>query len=126
ESAHMRIAVRRFTNLASAFYGALLVLAAASADATIPIADAPLFLTVTVPPNVTVTLDDSGSMARAYVPDLCGGTVNDCDDPLNHRYAKSSYYNPMYYDPDVKYPVPKDANANDLTTSFGKAWINGF
>jgi type IV pilus assembly protein PilY1 len=121
----MRIAVRRFTNLASALYGALTVLAAASANAAIPIADAPLFLTVTVPPNVTVTLDDSGSMARAYVPDLCGGTVNDCND-LNHRYTKSAYYNPMYYDPNVKYPAPKDANGNDLATSFTKAWINGF
>src|SRR5690242_15295507 len=99
----MGIAVRRFTNLASAFYGVLMVLAAASADAALPIADAPLFLTVTVSPNVTVTLDDSGSMARAYVPDLCGGTSNDCSDPLNHRYAKSSNYNPMYYDPTVKY-----------------------
>jgi type IV pilus assembly protein PilY1 len=122
----MGIAVRRFTNLASAFCGALIVLGPAPANATIPIADAPLFLAVTVSPNVAVTLDDSGSMARAYVPDLCGGTVNDCDDPLNHRYAKSAYYNPMYYDPTVKYPAPKDAAGNERTTTFGKAWINGF
>ena len=58
-------------------------------------ADSPLFLTVAVPPNITVTLDDSGSMARAFVPDICGAGSNDCG-TLDNRYVKSAYSNRLY------------------------------
>jgi type IV pilus assembly protein PilY1 len=37
------------------------------------IAQSPLFVTVTVAPNIILTLDDSGSMAWGYVPDALGG-----------------------------------------------------
>ncbi len=41
------------------------------------------------------------------------------------RY-KSSYYNPMYYNPEVVYPQPRKHDGSFATTSFNKAWINGF
>jgi type IV pilus assembly protein PilY1 len=110
---------------ASALYGVLLVIAAAPADSAVTLSDAPLFLTVSVPPNLTVTLDDSGSMARAFVPDLCGVNDNSCN-KLTNRYVKSSYYNPLYYNPNIKYPAAKDAAGADIASPFTNALRNGF
>ena len=55
----------KLTKTASLLYGALLVLVSAPGSAVINISTTPLFLAVTVPPNVVLTLDDSGSMRRA-------------------------------------------------------------
>src|SRR5688572_3836936 len=88
---------------------ATLVLAAAPSQAAVTFSDTPLFLTVTVPPNLILTLDDTGSMRRAFVPELCAGVGdNDCD-LLDNRYAKAANYNLIHYNPDVKYPAPKTA-----------------
>ena len=70
----MRISARFLTQIGAAVYGALLVLVASPAGAAIPLSNTPLFLTVTMPPNITLTLDDSGSMSRAWVPEICPGT----------------------------------------------------
>src|SRR5690606_30240536 len=75
--------------------------------------------------NITVTLDDSGSMARAFLPDTCGSIYNDCD-TLDNRYMKSAHHNPQYYDPTVKYPAPLKDDGTEWTTSFQSAWRNGF
>lgn len=83
------------------------------------ISNTPPFLPTPLAPNIAVTLDDSGSMAWAYVPDglqTYAGT----------RRFKSSTFNPLYYNPDTVYPPPLDANGNPLTTSFDGALINGF
>lgn len=100
----------------------------------IDLADTPLFLTVDIPPNLILTLDDSGSMSRAFTPDLCGNPNDVCDnDPdarLNHRYVKAAHFNPLFYNPKIKYEIPKDANGNDVNagvqTSFSAAYHNGF
>ncbi|MEW6119419.1 MAG: PilC/PilY family type IV pilus protein [Pseudomonadota bacterium] len=98
--------------------------------APLAISENPLFLTANVPPNVIVTLDDSGSMSRAFTPDLCGNGNNICgsnpDPSLDPRYVKSSHYNPIYYNPAVTYTPPVDADGNALTTSFDNAWVNGY
>lgn len=60
----------------------------------------PLSLTEGVPPNILVTLDDSGSMARAYAPDNISGSSS-------RRAARSHTYNPLYYNPDATYVIPK-------------------
>ncbi len=99
-------------------------------SAPVAIATDPLFLTVNVAPNLIVTLDDSGSMARAFTPDVCGNPNAICDSNpdsgLDPRYLKSSHYNPIYYNPAFVYAPPVDANGNALTTSFTAAHINGF
>jgi type IV pilus assembly protein PilY1 len=99
-------------------------------SAPLAISDNPLFLTSNIPPNVIVTLDDSGSMSRAFTPDVCGNPNAICDNNpdsrLNHRYLKSSHYNPIYYDPEVTYRAPVDANGTALTTTFNNAWVNGY
>lgn len=101
-----------------------------SGAAALSIAENPLFLTVSVPPNVVVTLDDSGSMSRAFTPDLCGNPNGICnnnpDSSLDPRYVKSSHYNPIYYNPNVTYTPPVDASGTALTTSFSEAWVDGY
>jgi type IV pilus assembly protein PilY1 len=123
--ARMNSLARYYTRATQTLCGAVLALLVAPTQATIPVGSTPLFLTVTVPPNIIVTLDDSGSMARAYVPELCGDSSSDCS-ALDSRNAKSAYYNPMYYDPTVTYPLPKNAVSANLTTTFTGAWRNGF
>lgn len=60
----------------------------------------PLSLTEGVPPNVLVTLDDSGSMAWAYTPDAISGNGS-------RRAGRSNIFNANYYDPDTVYTTPK-------------------
>lgn len=74
----------------------------------------PLSLTEGVPPNILVTLDDSGSMAWGYVDDSISGVSG-------RRAARSSAYNPMYYNPDVVYQPPKK-----VTYTGGKLVVNDY
>ena len=46
-----------------------IALAAPAMASTLSISQTPLFITISLPPNITVVLDDSGSMASAFVPD---------------------------------------------------------
>lgn len=85
----------------------------------IELADLPLFLTTPLAPNIIVTLDSSGSMDQAHTPDSLSSQ------DLYKRY-KSTYYNPMYYNPTVIYRQPYKFDGSLATTSFSKAWINGF
>lgn len=102
----------------------------ATAATAVTLADTPLFLTVDIPPNLILTLDDSGSMSRAFTPDLCGNPNAICDanpdSRLQPRYVKSAYFNPIYYDPSIRYDPPKNASGTLLTTSYTAAWLNGF
>jgi type IV pilus assembly protein PilY1 len=105
--------------------GALTVLVAQPAQAALSLSNTPLFLTVSVPPNVVLTLDDSGSMRRAFVPENCLADSSDCDH-LDNRYEKSARRNLIHYNPNVTYPQPEGPNGTLLTTSFTSAWRNGF
>lgn len=83
------------------------------------LADKPVFASTTVPPNLVVTLDDSGSMRWAYAPDSL-----ECEG--NTRRVKSASYNPLYYNPAIKYDAPLNASGQALGTGFTQAWINGY
>lgn len=61
----------------------------------------PLSLTEGVPPNLLVTLDDSGSMYWGYAPDTIRTSGQ------SSVAGRSSAYNPIYYDPKTIYRVPK-------------------
>jgi type IV pilus assembly protein PilY1 len=114
------------------------------------IADTPLFVTGNVEPNIVLTLDDSGSMQWAYVPDdLCtpnlntvnaacqrtvSGTVLD-NDVYRLKRFKSAYYNAQYYTPDIDYQSARNASGNivqpctnsgSIANCFASAKINGF
>ncbi|MEY5098230.1 MAG: hypothetical protein RJA36_949 [Pseudomonadota bacterium] len=96
----------------------------AGSSIALTLSDLPLFVTGSVAPNVVLTLDDSASMRRAYLPEIC---KNDdvCAD-LDNRWSKSSYANSLYYNPQLIYPAPLNADLSRLDTSFTKAWRNGF
>ncbi|YCH22491.1 hypothetical protein M1D96_02925 [Pseudomonas sp. D1-3] len=105
----------RYAMLSAALSGTTSSLAAVS--------QSPLSLTVGVPPNMLVTLDDSGSMRWGFAPDRLS-------DESATRRAKSSAYNPIYYNPNANYaaPVVFDTSGNEqkLATTFTQAWHNGF
>lgn len=84
--------------------------------------DAPLASTGTlsVKPNVMFILDDSGSMGWEYLPD----TVKNNDSKFCYR---NSYYNGVYYNPNLTYDVPVTATgANFANSTFTAALTNGF
>ncbi|PKM24893.1 MAG: pilus assembly protein PilY [Gammaproteobacteria bacterium HGW-Gammaproteobacteria-13] len=97
----------------------------AALDVQAAVSQSPLSLTVGVPPNLILTLDDSGSMRWAFVPDSANGIGAT-------RRAKSPDFNPMYYDPKATYKIPPRFNtdgtpsATPFTTSFTLAYNNGF
>nr|WP_261985376.1 PilC/PilY family type IV pilus protein [Pseudomonas mendocina] len=94
-----------------------------AADAHATVSQSPLSLTIGVPPNMLLTLDDSGSMQWGFVPDALRATQAP-------RRAKSSAFNPLYYNPKATYHAPIVFNTSgieqQLSTSFSKAWHNGF
>jgi type IV pilus assembly protein PilY1 len=83
------------------------------------LATKPLFVSTSVSPNLTILLDDSGSMASAYVPDALSSSAN-------YRRFLSNYFNALAYDPSVAYQLPVKADTTTYSTSFTKAYINGF
>lgn len=103
---------------------ALVLMLLAGQAPAFTVSDTPLFVTGNVEPNIVLTLDDSGSMRRAFVPEICGDDSN-CMVMIN-RFYKSSHYNALYYNPYVIYTPPKDASGNSLSTAFGAAWLVGF
>ena len=107
------------TSVAAAiFFGYFQGVQAAALD----VSQKPLILVDSVAPNLIVTLDDSGSMWRAQVPDNLGGR--------HDRRGKSAAWNALYYDPAITYQIPRglDTNGSTVTfnTSFTQAWHNGF
>ncbi|WP_312270361.1 PilC/PilY family type IV pilus protein [Pseudomonas sp.] len=118
--------------------------------ASLSLSQQPLFLTTGVAPNLFVTIDNSQSMRWGFMPDsmnpsttCSGSSVSDCTTTYNgysvdairtSRRAKSSTYNPLYYNPDLTYTPPYTVTLNSdgtvtnapLSTSFTKAWINGY
>ena len=76
--------------------------------------------TTTVPPNVLFILDASGSMDSEFMPD-----------EMSSYTGKASYAshlcNTIYYNPSVKYLVPKKADGTDFAdSSFTAADNDGF
>ena len=114
---------RPHTYAKTASYALFGVVLLSAADAFAAVSQSPLSLTVGVPPNMLVTLDDSGSMRWAFAPDSMGTTHAT-------RRAKSSDYNPIYYNPNVNYKAPVVFTTagveQQLSTNFTAAWHNGF
>lgn len=115
----------------ASFFGCALFLSGtqAATAAALNISNIPLILNDTVAPNLILTLDDSGSMRFAFAPDRIGMESSGW---RNTRRAKSSTFNPMYYNPAVTYQVPTKTNDDGseaspgYSTSFTSAYQNGF
>lgn len=105
---------------------AVLAIVSGAASASVPspmnLPRAPLFLNSSVDPNVAVTLDDSGSMTEAYIPDAA-------DDNCGWRHPKfySHVFNRLYYNPAVRYTPPLGPTGTPFSNaSFGAAWYDGY
>ena len=96
--------------VASIMWGALHTALEAS---PINVSQTPMFLTVNITPNLAMTIDDSGSMTWAYVPDSIGSSQAKLDGP---RFASPSY-NPLYYNPRTTYTIPPRSDGVVYTTS---------
>lgn len=96
---------------------ALVVVTSLPSLAALPVV--PVFLKETFPPNVTFTIDDSGSMSWAHVPDGIGIVWG------KNRYYASSY-NPLYYDPAKTYAIPTKPDGSLYVTSFSAAKMDPF
>ncbi|WP_225835490.1 pilus assembly protein [Pseudomonas sp. MM211] len=107
-------------SLSCALFGITLLHGATSYAA---VSQTPLSLTVGVPPNMLLTLDNSGSMTWAFSPDSINGTG-----PA--RRSKSSAFNPIYYNPQATYAAPivfeTDGSETQLPSSFTSARVNGY
>ena len=103
--------------IAAAVY--LVLIPTSSMAALVNFATKPLYISTAVAPNLSVLLDDSGSMAWGYAPDSISNTTST-------RRFRSSYFNPIAYNPDITYTAPINEVGTAYTTSFTKAWLNGF
>jgi type IV pilus assembly protein PilY1 len=96
--------------------------AAQSVPSPMNLPRAPLFLNSSVDPNVAVTLDDSGSMTEAFIPDTA-------DDACAWRHPRffSHIHNRLYYNPDVRYTPPLGPTGTPFANaSFTAAWYDGY
>jgi type IV pilus assembly protein PilY1 len=115
---------RKNVHIGSKFLSSLaissgILLAALDAQATV--SQSPLSLTIGVPPNLILTLDDSGSMFWGHVPDYDGSASTTVTNRVNAvqstRRIKSSTFNPMYYNPTVTYSPPPRFNSDGSSYS---------
>jgi len=100
----------------------LLLHAFSASAATLSLATSPLASSTTsvVKPNLMFILDNSGSMGWEYMPDSVNGN--------NSKYCyRNSYYNRVYYNPDLTYLLPVDYLGDPFTAAtFTSAWDDGF
>ena len=81
--------------------------------------DMPLFVSTSVPPNIVVSMDDSGSMAWGFMPDVISSNWRE-------TYYRSAHYNKIYYDPSVAYVPPNDSVGSQLADASYTNAIRGF
>ncbi|KAB2322378.1 hypothetical protein F8A86_03835 [Betaproteobacteria bacterium SCN1] len=120
----------RFLSITNSLLAAAVVVLPLSAPALSPDLDphnVPLFLSTGVSPNFVITLDDSGSMAWGFLPDsICSASSRSSVCTPTTRRFTSAKFNAQYYNPEIRYLPPLDANGVELATSFKAAWRNGF
>ncbi|MGE6688824.1 pilus assembly protein [Stutzerimonas stutzeri] len=119
---------RLYSHIKTLSYAAFGIILLSSADAYAAVSQSPLSLTIGVPPNIILTLDESGSMSWGYVPDSVESSV--ISGSFITRLYAANAFNPMYYTPGTKYVIPpffdESGSEVQLSTSFTSAPINGF
>ncbi|MFV8572623.1 pilus assembly protein [Marinobacter sp. SBS5] len=80
----------------------------------------PLIVSEPLPPNIVLMLDDSGSMAFDYMPNLSGDSSS--------KNWRAPSVNRVYYDPAVTYlpPFKADGTRYPIVTTFPNAPLNGY
>lgn len=115
--------------------GMLLAASGSQAAAQNEISQVPPSVAEGVPPNMILTLDESGSMSWAFVPDMSTTASSVYANKIgggssyNTRRMRAAEANPMAYNPRVIYTIPptfdKDGSEITLSTSFTSAPMNG-
>lgn len=90
--------------------------------AAVSINEVPLFLSINVTPNVILTLDNSGSMSQAYMPDKQAPNGEE----FNLKRYSSYPWNAQYYNPNTTYSIPTRRDNVSYSTSFNQAYSTGF
>jgi type IV pilus assembly protein PilY1 len=114
-----RLIARTVAPLALAF-------AVLPAGAQFALSPMPALVPAPAPTNLVLTIDDSGSMTSAFVPDSVGNNNTNSSAAFT-----SSDYNKLYYSPYIDYAIPPNAaglQASDPSppTSFTAAYLDGF
>ncbi len=104
---------------------------------------APLFLSQSVEPNLAMTFDDSGSMARGFMPNeiaalngVPNGNGGNLGRPIDGSQTRGNWfepwatwhvYNTTYYNPNINYILPVKADGTQFAdVSFTAARDDGF
>lgn len=128
----------KYTNLGKSILSGVLcagVLTASMGSQADEVTQIPLNVSKGVSPNMMFTLDDSTSMAWAYVPDSSFQVYKDLIGSTASRRFRAANTNPMYYNPNTIYDIPPEFNSSGdeligsnkkLKTSFTAAPVNGY
>lgn len=124
--------------------GSIYTPAVATTSTTVTVDQQPVTVQPTIPPNIILMLDDSGSMAWDYMPDacylqgvVCTGTNNGSASPsggtdtistITNNAVIDSANNGVYYNPTVVYTPPPTASGVSYATytDFTNVPVNGF
>ncbi|WP_245734782.1 pilus assembly protein [Rhodanobacter glycinis] len=101
--------------------------AATSSTSTVTVDQQPLTLQPSIPPNIVLMLDDSGSMAWDFMPDanyLTGNATGVDENGYQDTYVpvdglRSSSVNGTYYNPKITYTVPVKADGSSQAAPTG-------
>ncbi|QBM18061.1 type IV pilus biogenesis factor PilY1 [Marinobacter sp. JH2] len=87
---------------------------------SVDVDQSPLIVSDPLPPNIVLMLDDSGSMAFDYMPNLSGN--------WSSTSWRAPSVNRVYYDPSVTYlaPFKADGGRYPAITTFPDAPLNGY
>lgn len=98
-----------------------LTIAGGLSAAPLDLARVPLIINASVPPNIVVSLDDSGSMGFGYLPDSSSSYGS------SNCRAYDPEYNKIYFDPDADYPPPLRSDGTPFpNATYTAAWWDGF
>jgi type IV pilus assembly protein PilY1 len=120
-----------------ALLGLFLALAIPAARSAPTLDQAPLTVQKPLPPDIVLMLDDSGSMAWNFMPDICYLYGVSCSTSNGDYYSVtsssndaliSSTINGVYYNPTVNYvpPTKADGTSYPAATGLTSAWVDGF
>ena len=118
----MKYFIEAFANKVMKFWISfifLLIFVMQSNAAKLDLNDMPLIVSTSVPPNIVVSMDDSGSMAWGYMPDAVASDWREI-------YYRSAYHNKIYYDPIVTYIAPSDAVGTSLADADYTDAVHGY
>lgn len=109
---------------------------AVAATTTVPVDQQPLTVQPTIPPNITLMLDDSGSMAWDFMPDwgyLIKNSNGTFSSPSDNDQPRNASINGVYYNPATTYTPPPKADSTvaspDMypnSPGLTNAYIDGF